>query len=220
MKTRFNPIVVAGLLAFAVPAVPVFAQSPAAGRSPSPTDRQIAQLVQQTTERIAQAKSAAMAGQPPAAGGATTSASTQPTAQLSLEQAVKDALDRNLNIAVQRLTPQTYDYTLASLHAAYLPSVNSQFSTNGQTTPATSQLSGGQSVVASNQAFNAGLSENVPWGGGSMSVTWNNTRGTTTNSFSTYNPAYNTSFLAQYHAAAAARLRDRLDARTARRSRT
>ncbi|MDE3155029.1 MAG: TolC family protein [Acidobacteriota bacterium] len=200
MKTRFSPIVVAGLFALAAPAAPVFAQSPA-GRAPSgATAQQIAALVSATTARLAQEQAKPSSGTmaAPAGGGAATAAANQPTVRLSLEEAVKDALDRNLNIAVQRLNPQTYDYTLSSLRATYLPSVNSTVSTTGQTTPAASQLAGGQSVNATNQTFNAGLTQNSPWAGGSFSLTWNNSRATTSNSFSTFNPAFNTSFLAKF----------------------
>jgi outer membrane protein len=197
VKTRLIPMLVAGLLALAAPPMPVSAQTQGGPQAQSPTDRQISLLVQQAAERIAQATTP---GQTPSmpSGSPAASGAAQATVPLSLDDAVKDALDRNLNIAVQRLVPQTYDYTLSSLRATYRPNVNSHVSTNGQTTPATSQLSGGSSVVTTNQTYDAGLTQNVPWGGGGLSVTWNNTRNTTNNSFTTFNPAFNTSFLAQY----------------------
>ena len=193
VKTRLSVMLAAGLLVSA-PAAHVFAQSL--------TEARIHALIEQASARLASAQAGMPApSQPPPAGTAAraqATASQPPTVGLSLDQAVQDALERNLNIVVQRLNPQTYDYSLASLRATYRPSINSHVSTSGQTTPATSLLSGGQSVNATSQTFDAGLLQNMPWAGGSLSVTWNNTRGTTTNSFTTFNPAFNTNFLAQY----------------------
>ncbi len=182
MKRRVIPVVMAGLL---VASAPSWAQTP--------TDQQIHALVVRAQQRIAQSQTATPA-QPPAGAAA----SSHPSVALTLDQAVQDALDRNLNIAVQRLNPQTYDFQLSGLRAAYLPSLTSRLSAQSSTTPATSQLSGGQAVNAGNQAFNAGFLQNIPWGGGSLSLNWTNSRATTTNSFSTYNPAFNTDLLAQY----------------------
>ena len=45
---------------------------------------------------------------------------------LSLDDAVKLALDRNLDIAVQRLNPQINDIAIASLESVYHPTLTSQ----------------------------------------------------------------------------------------------
>ena len=68
----------------------------------------------------------------PAATAATASPGrgrqgTAPT-RLSLDDAIKLALDRNLDIAVQRLNPQTFDFSLASLQAVYKPTLTSTVS--------------------------------------------------------------------------------------------
>ena len=47
--------------------------------------------------------------------------------ELTLDDAVKRALERNLDIAVERLNPQTYDFALASLQANYRPTFNSNY---------------------------------------------------------------------------------------------
>ena len=43
--------------------------------------------------------------------------------QLTLDDAIKLALDRNLDIAVQRLNPETFDYSIAGLQAIYKPTL-------------------------------------------------------------------------------------------------
>lgn len=183
MKRVVSPLVVAGLLA----AAPAWSQTA--------TDQQIHQIVLQAQQKIAQMQQTPPA--PPAAS-APAPAGAGPVVPLTIDEAVKDALDRNLNIAVERLNPQTYDFQISGLRSTYLPSLNSRVSTQSATTPATSQLSGGKAVNAGNQTFNAGFLQNIPWGGGSLSLNWTNSRATTTNSFSTFNPAFNTDLVAQY----------------------
>jgi hypothetical protein len=57
----------------------------------------------------------------PMTGGAQTPASVEAPTPLTLDEAVKRALDRNLDIAVERLNPQTFDLSLAGLRATYRP---------------------------------------------------------------------------------------------------
>src|SRR4051812_29338925 len=60
--------------------------------------------------------------QPVAPGGP---AAPTPKVQMTLDDAIKLALDRNLDIAVQRLNPQTFDYLIANLQATYRPTLTS-----------------------------------------------------------------------------------------------
>ena len=60
----------------------------------------------------------AQGGATPQAGAPTLDPdSARPTLALTLDEAIKLALDRNLDIAVQRLNPQTFDFSLAGLRA-------------------------------------------------------------------------------------------------------
>ena len=51
---------------------------------------------------------------------------------LTLEDAVKFALDRNLDISVQRLNPQINDIAYASIRSIYHPSLTSIVATQSQ----------------------------------------------------------------------------------------
>src|SRR5215510_3330175 len=68
----------------------------------------------------APAQTPAQPGQPNGVPG-----DSGPHVELTLDQAVKLALDQNLDIAVQRLNPSTYDLSLASLNAVYRPTITS-----------------------------------------------------------------------------------------------
>jgi outer membrane protein TolC len=158
----------------------------------APTVR-IDDLLRQAVERFAQAPQSAPvpdpAGQQAAAG---------PTVSLTEEQAVKMALDKNLDIAVQRLNPQAGDLAVASAKAAYLPTVTSLIGDQHQTSVPVTLLTGGQQVTTSTGTVNGQLAENVPWGGGNLSVAWNNNRVVSNSFFYNYNPSFNATVSAQY----------------------
>ena len=76
------------------------------------------------------------------------------------------ALDRNLDIAVQRLNPQMYDLSLASLKSVYRPTVSSLIGDQHQTAAPITLLTGGALVTTNTDTVNGQLSQNVPSGGG------------------------------------------------------
>jgi outer membrane protein TolC len=110
--------------------------------------------------------------------------------RLTVDEAVARALERNLDIAVERLTPQTFDLSLAGLRATYRPLLSATVAERSQLNPPTSQLNGGQRVANDTLTYNGGISQWLPWGGGSVGLTWNNGRTDTTNLFANYNPSF------------------------------
>jgi outer membrane protein len=121
--------------------------------------------------------------------------------RLTLDDAIKLALDRNLDISVQRLNPQTFDFSLASLRSVYRPTLTSTVSQQSQTNPSTSTISGaavGTGIVQGTTTYNGGLSQNIPWGGGSFSATLNNNKQTTTSSTALVNPNFSANWAALY----------------------
>jgi outer membrane protein len=131
---------------------------------------------------------------------AQTPSTTRPVVRLTLEEAVTLALERNLDITVQRLNPQAADFSMAALRSAYLPVVGSTLGSQTAVTPATSTVSGapvGTGISAGQTTFSGGLAQNVPWGGGALSATLNNTRSTTTSATALFNPVYNPSWTFQ-----------------------
>src|SRR5215470_8984680 len=59
---------------------------------------------------------------------------------LSLDEATARALERNLDIAVERLNPQTFDLNIARLHNAYRPVASSNIGQLSRVQPPTSTL--------------------------------------------------------------------------------
>lgn len=172
------------------------AQQPA----PSATEARINEIIRAAAQQLAGGTAQTPT---PAPAPAAAPADTRPVVHLTLDDSVKLALDRNLDIAVQRLSPQTFDFSIASLRAAYRPSLTSQLSTQSATNPATSTVAAGSAgagvgIDSGLTTFNGGVTENLPWGGGGFAVTLNNSKNTTSSSTALFNPAFNTNWSAQY----------------------
>jgi outer membrane protein len=134
-------------------------------------------------------------------GGQTTAPGAGPKVSLTIDDAVKLALDRNLDISVQRLNPEISDLAVASARALYFPSLTSTVLTQGQTQASTNSTFGGtagQGVTNDATNWNGGLAQNLRWGGGSYNVNLNNTRTTTTQTTGLYNPLYQPLWTAQF----------------------
>jgi outer membrane protein TolC len=153
-------------------------------------------------ELIKQATDPGSRLQTPATAQPGTADDTRRVVALTLDDAVKFALDRNLDIAVQRLNPEINDIAYASAKSVYHPSLTSIVSTQENTNPATSTLSGsntvGAPIVAGNTIYNGGIAQSIPWGGGNASIQLNNNKQTTTSANVLYNPTFNTNWSGTY----------------------
>jgi outer membrane protein len=133
-------------------------------------------------------------------------AQTSPAAQMAiggirelrLTDVVELALASNLDIAVERLSPQAVDFQIAGLRSTYRPVASSTIGRRDQTNPATNQLTGGNSVNNQTNTYNFGMNQAVPYFGGNLSLSWSNVRTETNSTFSTFNPGFNTQLMANY----------------------
>ena len=123
----------------------------------------------------------------------------QQVVNLTMDEAVKMALDQNIEISVQRLNPQIQDFAIASAQAAYRPTVSS---TIGQPEPEDARdlpdlgRPGGRYRPRS--PTTEGLSQAMRWTGGSLNVNFNNSRGDTNSNNTLLNPSYNASLQLSY----------------------
>src|SRR3954466_11137872 len=159
----------------------------------SPARAQVAEA--RIRELIKQASDPNSRLQVPATAQPGTFADNRPVVNLTLDDAVKFALERNLDIAVQRLNPEINDIAYASIKSIYHPNLTSLLSTATTTNPATQTTSGGstagQPIVAGVTNFNGGIAQSIPWGGGSATVQLNNVKNSTTSLNNLFNPTYN-----------------------------
>ena len=107
---------------------------------------------------------------------------------LSIDEAVRLALEQNLGIRIQRFDPQIQDLGVALARSYWAPNFTTNFSRNSQTQQATSSLAGGATSILNGSVSSAvGLNQVLPWGA-SYTATWNSSRFTTTNLFNSYSP--------------------------------
>jgi outer membrane protein TolC len=149
-----------------------FAAEPAVAQTPRQTEGVLlnpalvrAQLQQAPPAQAAQAPKAAPYVTP------------GPRFNLTLEDAVSRAREKNIDIGVARITPRLDDFSIAGLEANYL--VNATSSANAQRTSSfPTQVTQGISSITATQTtgWNAGIAQNVWWGGGSYTLNWTNSR--------------------------------------------
>ena len=121
---------------------------------------------------------------------------------LTLDDAVQRALERNLDIAVQRINPLVQDMQVATANAAFLPFASSGMSVNQRTSPNRSLFDGGglrgANIINEQGVYDLGVNQRMKWGGGRYDVTWNSSRFETTSIFTTFNPSFGANMTLNY----------------------
>ncbi|MGE0454683.1 MAG: TolC family protein [Vicinamibacteria bacterium] len=130
-----------------------------------------------------------------AALAAPALAQERPTLQLSLEDAVKRAMENNLDIRVEKFGPEASAFSVQSARSVYDPTVSATISEGSRTTPSSSALAGGQKVSTDQTVWNFGAAQYLPTGG-SVNLSFANNKQDTNNTFFTFNPSYNSSLTA------------------------
>jgi outer membrane protein len=122
---------------------------------------------------------------------------------LSMDEAVKMALENNLNIQVERLNPQIQVLGIARANAAYAPTLFSTLNRRNSTSPPgdfLSALTAGGVNVTTNGSFltTGGVGQLLRWGGASYQVSIDGSRQTTTASKQYTNPTLGSNLNAAY----------------------
>jgi outer membrane protein TolC len=126
------------------------------------------------------------------ASGATSPAMAQgqtgSARKLTVDEAVKLALEQNLGIQIERLNPQIQDVAVAQARSYWAPTLSSTLQNNSQNSPSTSFLSGGQAKTTDTKfSTQFGVNQLLPTGT-SYSLGWNSARSTSTNLFTNFEP--------------------------------
>jgi len=121
------------------------------------------------------------------AAAASAQTTTPATLRVTADEAVKMALDQNIDLNADRLDPQISDTRVAAAAGAFRPTFNTGLQQNSALQPPASFLfpvATSSDVVSSN----AGLAQRLPWFGTTYNVGWTATH-TNSNSFlNSYNP--------------------------------
>jgi len=123
-------------------------------------------------------------------------AEARPVVQLTVEQAVRMALDNNIELSVERINPQLQDLSIAQTRGAYRPTLNSTVNANSSMPLPTSLLNGGQRVINETANANVNIAQTLPWFGTNYTAAFNNGRTNTSSTFATLNPQFTTQLTA------------------------
>lgn len=165
---------------------------PALGQqqAPEPSKAHVQALITQAMQQTGQ--------NPPAAPVAPFTIPSGPTVNLTEEEAVARARDKNLTLISERITPQTFDFSIAATRAAYAFNLTSSTGFVNNTQLSTNLTQGGSQIKTEQQNWSGGISKRMWYGGGQYSVNWTNGRDTTSSTNSTCSPCFSSGLNAQF----------------------
>lgn len=117
---------------------------------------------------------------------------------LTLEQAMELALEKNLELRAARMNPQTFDYSLQAARAAFNPQFTGTYSYRDAAQPNNNSLESRLTVNNIGQTYNMGFAQTMPWHGGRLTANFNNSRQSTNSTITILNPSYNSSLAFNY----------------------
>ena len=177
---------IAGLVA-ALAAAPAAAQEKQRAGDPDPA--MVHALVQQALQQVQQVP------QPQPGAPATPFVTPGPRVNLSIEDAVARAREKNIDIAVAKITPRLTDFTIAGLEANYrLNLTSSGNNTRSTALPATTTQGISAPTTSMSENWTAGIAKNLYRGGGNYSVGWTNSRLNSPATVNIRNPQFRSSF--------------------------
>jgi len=115
---------------------------------------------------------------------------------LSLDEAIRQALENNLNVRISRLARQSLGLGHSAARSVYLPNLGLDYNLQESINPSTTQLDGAQQNESDNMNYNLAFEQLLPFGA-RYSVGFNNNRFATNSAFSTFNPRYRSFLNAQ-----------------------
>jgi len=123
-----------------------------------------------------------------------------PGTPITMEEAVKMALENNLGIQIEKLNPQIQVLGISRAVSAYAPTLFSGLSRRNSTAPPTDFLStgGAQVVTQGNFAASGGIQQLLKWGGASYQVSLDGTRATSNAARTVFSPLLGSDFNATY----------------------
>jgi outer membrane protein TolC len=128
----------------------------------------VKELIQQAMQQV-QPQTPAVASLPYQTPG--------PRVDLSIGEAVQRATERNIEIAVARITPRLTDFTILGLEANYRVNLTSAASNTRNTELPRQTIQGiSEPTTSMRENWSAGIAQNLWWGGGNYSVGWTNSR--------------------------------------------
>lgn len=108
---------------------------------------------------------------------------------LTLEDAVRRAVDHNPDLAVVRLDANAQSARVAEARGAFVPLFNQKLGRSNTASAPSSFLTGVNGIESRDWFSSTGFSQRLQWGGGTWSASWDAARTSTNSPLNTFDPA-------------------------------
>lgn len=127
--------------------------------------------------------------QAPQPAPAAPKALAAPARPLPLEEAIRLALQNNLNLRVERMNPELQDLAIDQARTAWTPNLVGSATTTRRLSPISSFFAGATDVLRNNGfTSEVGVNQVLPWGA-NYTVTWDTSRSRSNSVFNSPNPS-------------------------------
>ena len=111
------------------------------------------------------------------------------TLPLTLEDAVRRAVEHNPDLAIVRLGTEVEAARVGETRGAFAPVFSTTFGRSSNVTPPSNFLLGDRGVDVKDWFQSTGVRQRLPWGAGTWSVSWDTARTTTNSPISSFDPS-------------------------------
>ena len=125
---------------------------------------------------------------------ATPAAAQIEMLNLTLDEAVRRAIENNPELAIVRLETEVEAARVGESRGAFVPVFSTQLGRSSSATPPANLLLGEQGVDLDDWFSSTGVRQRLPWGSGTWSLSWETSRTTTNNPISSFDPSLQSGF--------------------------
>jgi outer membrane protein TolC len=125
---------------------------------------------------------------------AAVSAQTGQTLQLTVDDAVRRAIEHNPDLATVRDATQVEAARVSESESAYAPMFSTMIGTSSNVTPPSNFLFGERGVDTNDLFTSTGVRQRMRWGAGTWRVSWDTSRQTSNNPLTSFDPALQSGF--------------------------
>ena len=118
--------------------------------------------------------------------------------RLSLDDAVRRAVENNPDLAIVRLGTEVEAARVSETRSAFTPMFATTLGRSSTTTPPSNFLLGERGVNADDWFSSSGVRQRLPWGSGTWSLSWDAARTATNNPISSFDPSLQSGFQIAY----------------------
>jgi outer membrane protein len=116
------------------------------------------------------------------------------TIRLTLEDAVRRAVENNPDLAIVRLGTEVEAARVGESRGAFVPVFSTQLGRSSSATPPANLLLGERGVDVDDWFSSTGVRQRLKWGSGVWSVSWETSRTTTNNPITSFDPSLQSGF--------------------------